>query len=135
MQRIRLASIGEAGGSAYLTRLTSETSNNAIWPDAPREADGTMSVLLERRARSGDVASPALANPTLVMDVDSGQVLIESQPTANWYPASLTKLMTVYVALHAVRDGRDHDGYAFRRLARAPPTCRPRKWAFGPAPR
>src|SRR5580692_9269215 len=52
------------------------------------------------------IASPALANPTLVIDVDSGQVLIESQPTANWYPASLTKLMTVYVALHAVRDGR-----------------------------
>jgi D-alanyl-D-alanine carboxypeptidase len=52
------------------------------------------------------IASPALANPTLVIDADSGQVLIESQPTANWYPASLTKLMTVYVALHAVRDGR-----------------------------
>jgi D-alanyl-D-alanine carboxypeptidase len=48
----------------------------------------------------------ALANPELVIDVDSGQVLIQSQPTANWYPASLTKLMTVYVALHAVRDGR-----------------------------
>jgi D-alanyl-D-alanine carboxypeptidase len=52
------------------------------------------------------IASPILANPTLVIDADSGQVLIESQPTANWYPASLTKLMTVYVALHAVRDGR-----------------------------
>jgi D-alanyl-D-alanine carboxypeptidase len=52
------------------------------------------------------ISGPALANPTLVIDVDSGQVLIESQPTANWYPASLTKLMTVYVALHAVRDGR-----------------------------
>ena len=52
------------------------------------------------------LASPALANPTLVIDADSGQVLIESQPTANWFPASLTKLMTVYVALHAVRDGR-----------------------------
>ncbi len=51
-------------------------------------------------------ASPALANPSLVIDVDSGQVLSESQATANWYPASLTKLMTVYVALHAVQDGR-----------------------------
>jgi len=51
-------------------------------------------------------ASRASANPTLVIDVDSGQVLSESQSTANWYPASLTKLMTVYVALHAVRDGR-----------------------------
>ena len=51
-------------------------------------------------------ASPALANPSLVIDVDSGQVLSESQSTANWYPASLAKLMTVYVALHAVQDGR-----------------------------
>jgi D-alanyl-D-alanine carboxypeptidase len=52
------------------------------------------------------IASPALANPTLVIDASSGQVLIDSQPTANWYPASLTKLMTVYVALQAVRAGR-----------------------------
>src|SRR6202042_2664479 len=51
-------------------------------------------------------ASPVLANPTLVIDANSGQVLIESQPTANWYPASVTKLMTVYVALQAVRAGR-----------------------------
>jgi D-alanyl-D-alanine carboxypeptidase len=51
-------------------------------------------------------SSPVLANPTLVIDADSGQVLIESQPTANWYPASVTKLMTVYVALQAVRAGR-----------------------------
>ncbi|MGA2795177.1 MAG: serine hydrolase, partial [Roseiarcus sp.] len=52
------------------------------------------------------IASPALANPELVIDVDSGQVLIRHQSTANWYPAALTTLMTVYVALHAVRDGR-----------------------------
>src|SRR5579862_2253799 len=51
-------------------------------------------------------ASPVLANPTLVIDASSGQVLIESQPTANWYPASVTKLMTVYVALQAVKAGR-----------------------------
>jgi len=51
-------------------------------------------------------AGHALANPALVIDAGSGQVLFQSQPTANWYPASLTKLMTVYVALGAVRDGR-----------------------------
>jgi D-alanyl-D-alanine carboxypeptidase len=52
------------------------------------------------------LAGPAFATPALVIDVDSGQVLYERQATANWYPASLTKLMTVYVALSAVRDGR-----------------------------
>src|SRR5277367_2727329 len=71
------------------------------------------------------IASPALANPTLVIDAGSGQVLIESQPTANWYPASLTKLMTVYVALHAVRDGRvtmDTPFLVSARAANMPPS-------------
>jgi D-alanyl-D-alanine carboxypeptidase len=46
------------------------------------------------------------APPYLVADVDSGQVLIEHNSTTAWYPASLTKLMTVYVALDAVRAGK-----------------------------
>ena len=48
----------------------------------------------------------AKANPALVVDVDSGAVLYESMGTAPWFPASLTKLMTTYVALSAVREGR-----------------------------
>jgi D-alanyl-D-alanine carboxypeptidase len=51
-------------------------------------------------------ASRAEATPSLVIDVASGQVLSQDQATASWYPASLTKLMTVYVALDAVRAGR-----------------------------
>jgi D-alanyl-D-alanine carboxypeptidase len=46
------------------------------------------------------------ATPYLVVDADSGQVLIDNEGTAVWYPASLTKLMTVYVALDAVRNGK-----------------------------
>jgi D-alanyl-D-alanine carboxypeptidase len=52
------------------------------------------------------VAGVALAGPSLVVDVDSGQTLSENDATEPWYPASLTKLMTTYVALQAVRDGR-----------------------------
>jgi D-alanyl-D-alanine carboxypeptidase len=52
------------------------------------------------------VAAPAQATPSLVVDVTSGAVLSQDQPTASWYPASLTKLMTAYVALDAVRAGR-----------------------------
>jgi D-alanyl-D-alanine carboxypeptidase len=48
----------------------------------------------------------ALATPALVVDVDSGKVLFERDATEPWYPASLTKLMTTYVALQAVHDGR-----------------------------
>ena len=52
------------------------------------------------------VAGAAAAGPSLVVDVDSGQTLSENDATEPWYPASLTKLMTTYVALQAVRDGR-----------------------------
>ena len=67
---------------------------------------------LGRRAMFGVAAGLALgvvstqATPYLVVDADSGQVLIDNEGTAVWYPASLTKLMTVYVALDAVRNGR-----------------------------
>jgi len=50
--------------------------------------------------------SPANATPAVVIDVASGQILQQDQPTASWYPASLTKLMTAYVALDAVRQRR-----------------------------
>jgi len=48
----------------------------------------------------------ASAAPSLVIDAASGAVLYEDQATRPWYPASLTKLMTVYVALKAVREHR-----------------------------
>ncbi|HKN28186.1 MAG TPA: D-alanyl-D-alanine carboxypeptidase family protein [Roseiarcus sp.] len=48
----------------------------------------------------------ARATPFLIADADSGQVLIQNEATEVWYPASLTKLMTVYVALDAVRAGK-----------------------------
>jgi D-alanyl-D-alanine carboxypeptidase len=48
----------------------------------------------------------AQATPYLVVDADSDQVLMQNEATAPWYPASLTKLMTVYVALDAVRNGK-----------------------------
>jgi D-alanyl-D-alanine carboxypeptidase len=50
------------------------------------------------------VAGRALATPALVMDVATGDVLYEDDATQPWYPASVTKLMTVYVSLSAVRD-------------------------------
>jgi D-alanyl-D-alanine carboxypeptidase len=50
--------------------------------------------------------TPARANPFVVVDADSGQVLEAEEATRPWIPASTTKLMTVYVALKAIRDGR-----------------------------
>ena len=48
----------------------------------------------------------AVSGPVLAVELPSGAVLYEDHATAPWYPASLTKLMTVYVALSAVRDHR-----------------------------
>jgi D-alanyl-D-alanine carboxypeptidase len=48
----------------------------------------------------------ASAAPVLVMEAATGAVLYQEEATQPWYPASLTKLMTVYVALKAVQEGR-----------------------------
>ncbi|MEP9349540.1 D-alanyl-D-alanine carboxypeptidase family protein [Xanthobacter sp. KR7-225] len=52
------------------------------------------------------VAQPAGAHPYLLVEADSGRVIEQQDAGAPWYPASVTKLMTVYVALAAVKDGR-----------------------------
>ena len=49
-------------------------------------------------------AGRAAATPAVTMDVASGDVLYAQDATQPWFPASTTKLMTVYVALSAVRD-------------------------------
>ncbi|HVV93569.1 MAG TPA: D-alanyl-D-alanine carboxypeptidase family protein, partial [Hyphomicrobiales bacterium] len=51
-------------------------------------------------------AEPVMAKPELLIDADSGRVLFAQDATLPWYPASLTKLMTTYVILNAVRQGR-----------------------------
>jgi D-alanyl-D-alanine carboxypeptidase len=55
---------------------------------------------------ASNILSPANATPGLIIDAASGEVLYQEEATRPWFPASTTKLMTVYVALKAVRDGR-----------------------------
>ena len=45
------------------------------------------------------------AEALLLVDVESGKVINEQNSTAPWYPASVTKLMTTYVTLKALRQG------------------------------
>jgi D-alanyl-D-alanine carboxypeptidase len=52
------------------------------------------------------VGTSAFAKPALVIDADSGRVLHAQEATQLWFPASLTKLMTTYVVLGAVQQGR-----------------------------
>ena len=46
------------------------------------------------------------AEALLLIEADSGKVLQAENATMPWYPASVTKLMTAYVTLKAVKDGR-----------------------------
>lgn len=62
--------------------------------------------LLSVLALAVTTLGPARANPTIVVDANSGEVLYKDMATAPWFPASTTKLMTVYVALSKVREGK-----------------------------
>jgi D-alanyl-D-alanine carboxypeptidase len=48
----------------------------------------------------------AQAEALLVVEADTGKVLQADNATMPWYPASLSKLMTAYVTLKAVKEGR-----------------------------
>jgi D-alanyl-D-alanine carboxypeptidase len=50
--------------------------------------------------------SVAHGEARLLIEADSGKVLEAENATMPWYPASVTKLMTAYVALRAVKDGK-----------------------------
>jgi len=47
----------------------------------------------------------AHANPLLLVNSNSGEVLFEQDAGVPWHPASLTKLMTAYVAFSAIASG------------------------------
>jgi D-alanyl-D-alanine carboxypeptidase len=57
-------------------------------------------------AATGLASTPAAAEALLVIEADSGRVLYAHNAGQPWYPASVTKLMTAYVTLRAVEEGR-----------------------------
>jgi len=57
-------------------------------------------------AASALAARQAGAEAMLVIEVESGKVLFAENATYPWYPASITKLMTAYVTLREVKEGR-----------------------------
>jgi D-alanyl-D-alanine carboxypeptidase len=54
------------------------------------------------------IAAPRIAHAEalLLVEADTGKVLESQNATYPWYPASVTKLMTAYVTLKAVKEGR-----------------------------
>jgi D-alanyl-D-alanine carboxypeptidase len=66
---------------------------------------------------------PVMAGPYLVADAATGETLLQRDPGAFWYPASLTKMMTLYVAFEELKAGRLQLGETiqFSEFARAKP--------------
>src|SRR5262245_35167216 len=61
------------------------------------------------RAQIALVASPSgpvPAGPYVVVDAATGETLLERNAGAFWYPASLTKLMTIYIVFEELKSGR-----------------------------
>ena len=51
--------------------------------------------------------SPAMARyAAIVVDAESGTIIESIDPTVRWYPASLTKVMTVYLAFEDIEAGK-----------------------------
>jgi D-alanyl-D-alanine carboxypeptidase len=63
---------------------------------------GLAMALLAGAGSLGELRAEAL----LLTEVNSGKVIFGENATIPWYPASVTKLMTTYVTLKALRDGR-----------------------------
>ncbi len=55
---------------------------------------------------SAQIMPASAVGATIVVDVKSGQVLSHDNAFQRWYPASLTKIMTAYVAFRAVKAGQ-----------------------------
>ncbi len=50
--------------------------------------------------------TPAQAGPALLFDASDGKILYAEEMDDQWHPASLTKIMTAYLAFKAIKAGR-----------------------------
>lgn len=76
-------------------------------------------------------AAPARANPSILIDADTGRVLASEDATRRWYPASLSKLMTTYVAFRAIQAGEVTLSSPVR-ISKAAAALPPSKMGFKP---
>jgi D-alanyl-D-alanine carboxypeptidase len=63
-------------------------------------------LVLVTGAMVGLPIAKALAEAQILVEVESGRVLFADKATIPWYPASITKIMTTYITLKAVKEGR-----------------------------
>jgi D-alanyl-D-alanine carboxypeptidase len=89
--------------------LDSPTSNeatgpNPVWNRARRLSVFALAALLIGAAPVAEAAP--VAGAWLLFDARTGEVLSRRDADQRWYPASITKLMTTWVTLDAIRSGR-----------------------------
>ena len=74
----------------------------------PAQLPRQFSFVLALLALAAVILTPrsVCAEATILIDAESGKVLQAENATYPWYPASITKLMTTYSVLKAVKDGR-----------------------------
>jgi D-alanyl-D-alanine carboxypeptidase len=72
----------------------------------PRQLSLRLMLLVAGFAVAVIAPRAAQAEALLLIEADSGKVLQAENATYPWYPASVTKMMTAYVTLKAVKDGR-----------------------------
>ena len=73
-----------------------------------RPSSGLLSRVASWSVLVAALVAPSLAEaaaPFVVIDAASGRVLMQEDATMPWHPASVTKLMTTYVALKRLREG------------------------------
>ncbi len=66
----------------------------------------TLGIALGSLVAPSLTATPAGAEALILVEAGSGKVLRAENATYPWYPASVTKLMTLYVTLQAVKQAR-----------------------------
>lgn len=98
-------SLSGATGIARSKPLLFLASGGALFAQARRPIAALFIALLTIFA-TVQVSSPAMANPRLLVDMDSGEVLFAEEAGQPWHPASLTKMMTAYMAFAAIKAGR-----------------------------
>ena len=90
---------------------------------------------MRHHLRLGTVGfAPAPVSESIVLDADTGRVLSEANADAITYPASLTKMMTLYLTFEALNTGRLRLDQIFRSASRRRASRRPSS-ACGPANR
>src|SRR6185437_194543 len=69
-------------------------------------AEARHQVRYHAHARHGAAVDPGREAESIVIDADTGRVLSEMNADAITYPASLTKMMTLYLTFEALNSGR-----------------------------